>query len=195
VHGDGKLPPIPLLMRSSLADSAGAAADGQLRFEAVPDGSAVARSIQIRYGAPYRSFVALHEIGHFLDLHGLPGIGFASADLEVAALDDWRTVVAQSRAVELLTVLIRSRDAKTRQRARRLLTPEELWARSDAQFVALRSGDEALLTSVYALRHQGSGGADKIGSAVYFPRQWDDDDFDRIGNAIEELFRRLEWIA
>lgn len=72
------------------------------------------------------------------------------------------------------------------------MTAEELWARSYAQFVVTMSGLERLRASLDALRRRESG--DVALGAVYFPRQWDDDDFVEIGNAIEDLFRRLGWI-
>jgi hypothetical protein len=140
VHADGELPSIPLLMRSNLVDADGETADGLFRAETSPEGHIVARSIQIRHEADHRPLLAIHEIGHFLDIHGLPGTGFASADLEVAEVDQWRSAVARSRAVDALTMLTRSREPYLRRRAWRLITPEELWARSYAQFVAIRSG-------------------------------------------------------
>jgi hypothetical protein len=58
---------------------------------------------------------------------------------------------------------------------------DELWARSYAQFVARRSGSSALQASLDGLRQRPS-------DAVYYPLQWDDDDFVEIDRAIEELF-------
>ncbi len=74
-----------------------------------------------------------------------------------------------------------------------MISPEELWARSYTQFVAIRSGDERLRTSLNALRHKYP--REMTSGAVYFPVQWDDDDFETIDLAVEGVFRRMGWIT
>jgi hypothetical protein len=187
VHGDGGLPPIPMSLRTFLADVEGRAIDGLFTFDVSFDGRPTARSIQILSQAPHRPLVAIHEIGHFLDLHGLPGLGFASADGRNLVLDDWRRSIDHSRAVGTLRELQASGDPAVRDRAERLLYADELWARSYAQFVAIRSGHFRLRASLDAMRSRES-------DDVYLPRQWDDDDFVGIGAAIDALFRGLGWI-
>lgn len=195
VHGDGDLPEIPVSLRRNLGYQNGQSVDGLFRVEQTSDGRLEARSIQIRDGASHRAFVTLHEVGHLLDLHGLPGTGFASADREMVELVSWRRAVARSQAVELLTMLCQSSDRRVRRRALFLITPEELWARSYAQFVVTRSGVERIQFSLDALRSRDPRNAQEATlDTVYFPRQWEDEDFTEIDAVVEELFRRLGWI-
>jgi hypothetical protein len=72
------------------------------------------------------------------------------------------------------------------QFAAELLLLDELWARSYAQYVAIRSGSRTLTSSLNSLRKHEPG-------RVYYPLQWEDADFDGIDEAIEELFRRIGW--
>jgi hypothetical protein len=188
VHGDGSLPSIPVSLVSLLATDSGQQVDGLLRVEEAFDGQLVAQSIRIRAAAPHRSFVLLHEVGHVLDVHGLPGPTFASADERVTMLTEWRRAIGRSRAVQVLREFAFSNQAQIQNRANRLLEAEELWARSYVQFVAIRCRHEQVLSSLNAQRYREQ-------DALYFPRQWDDDDFAEIDVAIEELFRRLGWIA
>jgi hypothetical protein len=187
VHGDGDLPPIPMSMRTRIVDGEGRPVDGLFSFDVLSDGPPTARSIQIRRAASHRPLVAVHEIGHFLDLHGLPGFGFASADDRVAMLDNWRRAVVRSRALGRLRELAASGDSVLRDRAGRLLQADELWARSYAQYVATRSDHTSVRAGLDAMRSRES-------DDVYLPQQWDDDDFAEIDAAIEELFRGLRWI-
>jgi hypothetical protein len=187
VLGASELPSIPMAMRDPLVNSAGAPVDGLFSVDDLPDGRLLAQSIQVRSGTPHLRIVALHEIGHFIDLHGLPGPRFASVDTRVAPLADWRGAVLQTRAVGILTTLGQVGNPEVRGRAERLIAVEELWARGYAQFVATRCGDESLRASVVALRRRAPGD-------LYWPRQWDDDDFVGIEAAIEVLFRRMGWM-
>jgi hypothetical protein len=177
-----------MAMSDPIVNPAGEPVDGLFSADEMPDGQLLAQSIQIRSGAGHRPMVALHEIGHFIDLHGLPGPRFASADATVSLLSDWRSAVLRSRAVADLTRVGRSGTLEVSRRAERLVVVEELWARSYAQFVATRCGDETLRGSVATLRRREPGG-------LYWPRQWDDDDFAEIEAAIESLFRRMRWIT
>jgi hypothetical protein len=79
-------------------------------------------------------------------------------------------------------------DREQSARAVNLLDSAELWARSYAQFVTIRTGDPALAAGLDALRQRPV-------DAVYLPRQWGDDDFSEIEATIEDLFWSLGWIA
>jgi hypothetical protein len=187
VHGDGGLPSIPMSHRTRIVDDEGGLVDGLFSFDVSIDGLPAARSIQILGLAPHRSLVTVHEIGHFLDLHGLPGLGFASSDDGIFELDDWRRAIGRTSAIVTLREFVASGDAVMRDRAGRLLQADELWARSYTQFVATHSGHPSLLTGLDAMRHRESGN-------VCLPREWDDDDFVEIGTAITALLRGLGWI-
>jgi len=69
-----------------------------------------------------------------------------------------------------------------KERAEYYLSPEELWARSYAQYIAKKSGNKAMLAELAKLQD------DPI------PSQWSDDDFIEIEKAIDELFKERGWL-
>lgn len=135
----------------------------------------------------------LHEVGHFLDFAGFGTPGEYASNSANAAVAPWRKAVLHSEAVRSLTSLIVELvtalpEAET-QRHRRLLEPldpEELWARSYAQYVTIRSSDPDLAAALDQIRTPVPG-------FVYYPMQWDDADFEPIAEAIETLFRGIGW--
>ena len=186
VHGDGRLPAIPLAFVETRTDPSGNSLDGTFAFEVDDHGRILGRAILVRFAAPHRRFVALHEVGHFLDACGLPGGGESSRYHPL--LTPWREAIFASRAFRELIQLVASSDPPTTSRAVKLLDSVELWSRSYAQFIAIRSGDGSLVAALNALRRRSP-------NDVYFPRQWPDDDFVGIEAAIEQLFWSLGWIA
>lgn len=70
---------------------------------------------------------------------------------------------------------------------RYLLTPQELWARSYAQFIATRSGNADLQRQLDRLR-------ERPARAFYYGEQWEDVDFLPIMAEVEALFRHLGWL-
>ena len=179
VHGDGTLRSIPVLSEHLTRGR-----QGEYRLRR--DGSPV--DIRVSSAARYPGLTLLHEIGHFLDHQALGQTGvFASTGH--ADLADWRTVARRSRAVGGLADL--RRGAATLREATYLdylQRDEELWARSYAQYVATRSAEPLLQGELVASRQRRPG-------TVYTPRQWGDDDFISIAEAIEDLFRRRGWIG
>lgn len=186
VHGDGDLPPIPMMVVRNLPDDRGRSLDAMFVSRKVDGSAPIASAILIRSGAAHRSFVAIHEVGHFIDLCGLPGSDVSSPS--EAILSGWRTAVIGSRAYQELERLSGAWGDRADERAAGLLAVEELWARSYAQFVATRSDSPPLLLALDAIRGPAP-------DALYYPRHWDDDDFAPIDAAIEGLFRGLRWIA
>jgi hypothetical protein len=187
VHGDGDLPSIQTMFVPQLADERGRDCDGLFVYWRIdPSQPFVPSIILVRSGASYRSFVATHEVGHFLDLCALPGPTFSSSSDPLLA--EWRETVTASRAFVELEAFMGMPDAEVARRARDLIVFEELWARSYAQFVAGRSGSLPMQRALAALRRRDP-------NTLYFPRQWEDDDFDAIEAAIHGLFRGLGWIA
>lgn len=173
-----------MMMVSDLRDLGGRDRDGVFIFRSLGEGMPPIPSvIHVRSGAPHKPFVAIHQIGHFLDISALPGPDASSRDH--AALTVWRRAVSNSRAYRALVELAKSRNAGIANRATELSNPEELWARSYAQFIAERSTSRTLRRSLVALRQ-------RIPNTLYYPRHWDDDDFAVIAAAIDELFRGLD---
>ena len=95
VHGDGVLPSIPIMLSSNIDDPRAAGADAIFAYDDDGSGVVVPFAILVKAAAPNRQFVLVHEIGHFLDLSGLPGDGFSS--IRSPDLRDWRRAVRRSR--------------------------------------------------------------------------------------------------
>jgi hypothetical protein len=190
VHGDGRLPRIPVRLMSGVAEF------GRFRFDV---GTGESIGISINPFQPHRAFALLHEIGHFLDWQSL-GDGRDFGSTSNPLLLNWLQATKQSRAGRVLNEIVRKGTADTHgdDAPRQLLTaddlvalrlvllPEEFWARSYAQYIATKVSRLALRESLTTLRHRHPG-------RVYYPIQWDDDDFRPIADTIDDLFERLGW--
>jgi hypothetical protein len=133
-------------------------------------------TIAVRLDVRCRRFKTLHEIGHFLDVFGLPGEGFSSATSDELAR--WRAAVGESQAIRRLMLLRERPDLTGNERLVEASNTDEVWARSYAQFVATRSGDPTLLAELTELRTGRLGG-------LYYPLQWREEDFRPVAAEIE----------
>ena len=186
LHSDGRLPVIPVVRSNSTKRLGG--------YHFRVNGPAV--RISLSAGGAYKEMTLVHEIGHFLDHHGLPGDGFSSGRAD--ALEGWRRAVLSSPEIRgIQDRLMEVRAARDVPRSRKvaygnylnyLLDPAEMWARSYAQWVAVRSGDPVLSQQLAAMvgRHSPRGGA--------VMTQWDGTTFEPIAREIDNLFRSLRWL-
>lgn len=185
VHGDGILPEIPVVSNGEKKRNG---------FYSSSAGKAVKVAVS-RYGS-HPELTALHEIGHFMDHQGIIQGKFAS---EVSKeFNDWRDAVANSAAIKQLSKLQYQKTGKIvvdgiekeyivpRKYVKYLLSQKEIWARSYAQFITVKSGDVKLMKQLDSIR-------DNLASKL-FPSQWTDDDFEPISQAIEKLFKVLGWM-
>jgi len=128
-----------------------------------------------------------HEIGHFIDHQGFGFAGVYSS-VDDALLAKWRDAIDASRATAaLLDVKANHTDRWHRKRAVYYLERWEQWARSYAQWVAVRGNNAVMLDQVTKITA-------KIGSPAYAASQWDDADFAPIAEAIDEIFQNLGWL-
>jgi hypothetical protein len=192
VHGTHDLPRIPVRYVFGMVDR------GRFLFDP-KTGEPI--SILLRPDVRHRSFALLHEIGHFLDLAAL-GSGPDFGTVVGSKFLDWALTVRESTAFRTLAEFVlqgsariidpddpdRSMPLNPRELAviEKWLQPEELWARSYAQFVASRSESPDLVAGLDQSRTRSRG-------RVYYPRQWDDDDFVLIGTAIDQLLVAQGW--
>jgi hypothetical protein len=188
VHGDGELPRIPVRLVAGISDL------GRFLYDPVT-GQPI--GIVVRADQRYRPLTVLHEVGHFLDWREF-GVdrGFGSAGNPL--MRDWHAAVTGSRAFRQLDDLARrgigrienSRTIELTERellaVTRSLLPDECWARSYAQYGATRSGMISLQRNLVSLRARDPG-------KVYYPLQWDDDDFVPIAEAVDHLFIEMGW--
>jgi hypothetical protein len=173
VHGVGRLPRIPMEFRNHLG------MHGRFDFDETT-GEPIRIVIDRR--APYRAFVAIHEIGHFLDLAAF-GDGPIFGSVSNPILSSWSRAVEESAAHQQLVTLF-NEEPSTRLLDR--LRADELWSRSYSQYVAVLSGSEVLSQSLTGERLRAPMG-------LHNPLYWEDNDFARIAEAIDALFAGLGW--
>jgi hypothetical protein len=186
VHGDGDVPPLPVV-RTRSALEAGV-------YE--PTGAGAPRQLGVSRRAPDPHITFVHEIGHFLDHQALGGPGrYATADQRIGAV---LQVLEDSAALRAIRDLRGRKRALVEIRGRRralpvnpaiveyLASPQEAFARAYAQYIAIVSQDADLLRELRARR------SDETGGKLYH-QQWDDDDFRPIAAALDALFRTKGW--
>lgn len=172
IHGDGKLPIIPIREASS-PGYYGAYYHGAGR-----------RHIEILGAGDHKELTAIHEIGHFIDDKGLPGAGFTSA--KHPSMEKFRRAVADTDTVQqLATRYAAEPDHGIRQELAYYLNPVELWARAYAQYIAVKSADPLLIAQLDHIRRDTHD--------LYNLRQWPDQDFAPVAREIDNLFKDMGW--
>ena len=192
VHGDGNLPSLPL--RTVEGDSARGDGEFLVQF-------GHPQEILVNGTGAHPEYSTLHEVGHFLDYSGLSGgIGdFASAGItNDMHIRRWGNAALKSEAIKTIRdYRKRLRDqvpnAKDRTPLQQknldysdyLLDTPEVFARSYAQWVATRSGNDYILGQ---LREKQARARTSKGKDV-----WEDADFEPIGAALDALFEARGW--
>lgn len=185
VHGDGKLPRIPVRpMRSTGGVQGTYASYGPASLY-----------IEVNELGTHKELTAIHELGHFIDHQGITPGTFTS--LKGREMADVLKAIDGSRAVAELRIVERTGITKVQEadgtevehlvpqkHFRYLLKREELWARAYAQYIATKTGDRVLLNQLDLLRAK-----DSLDRA----RQWDEDDFRPIMGAIDAMMEALGW--
>ena len=158
-------------------------------------GKPISIEISTRGDSPELTFA--HEVGHFLEGAAIPGSSFG---VRQWAFDefakDWQTAVKRSETWRILSEILASKIVvvvdPSGHKAERptmtsyvtyLLSTEELWARSYAQYVASRGRSEVLLDQIRTRRYP----------VAAFPLQWGDDEFEPIARKFDNLFRKIGW--
>ncbi|MBL8186577.1 MAG: minor capsid protein [Acidobacteria bacterium] len=186
IHGDGDLPLLPVRAVSNRRFF------GAYSFSF----SGRAGEIMISRQGDHPELTLAHEIGHFLDHQGVQKGTHMSARSDVFA--EFRQAAEQSRAIQEIRRLAATRTVSVtlgegdpieypidRVYLSYLLKPEEIWARAYAQYIAVRSDDPTMREQLNQLRQ-------RLGQ-VYYPAQWDDDEFEPIAEAMDRLMLRLGW--
>lgn len=180
IHGDGNLPVIPL------KGSASKAYQGVYRY--FRDGSPV--DIKISKSSVNPELTAAHEIGHFLDHQGFGQSGEYSSITD-PLFSEWREAIINSNATNSLKLTLGNNpDYRLRKSAKYYLTVHEQWARSYAQWIALRSGNKNMIDQVQAILSRDPTGK----YAAYQASQWSDADFVKIAEAIDNIFKKVGWL-
>jgi len=134
-------------------------------------------------------FTTAHEFGHMVDLEGVGTKGKHSSS--GGELPEWQQAVQRSQSyMELQQLRFNPFVEIDGQVAyidpnhiNYLLSPKELFARSFAQYIAVRSDDKILNDQLKQYRE----------IPGYGPAQWANDDFEPIANAFDKYFEKLGW--
>lgn len=190
VHGDGVLPTIPLVVTGKKKTLGG--------YSFTHGGTA--SDIELSKHGSHPELTMAHEVGHFLDHHGIgkPGT-FATTDkygqdpymarvmasirgtAAHAQLDGWR---GQVETIWPDATGAPARYGISTAHTAYLLRDEELWARAYAQYIATKSGDATMRTQLESIRGELS---------PYAARQWADDDFEPVLAAMDSLMENRGW--
>jgi len=186
VHGDGKLPRIPIMSFGN-KKTAGF-------YEAVPTvhGKKASR-IAISYSGPWKDLTVVHETGHFLDHCGI-GSPNDFETLSGSIFKNFITLAHKSKPIQEINKMITQGymivDGKRLnlnwaliERLMYLLQDQEVWARAYSQYIATKSGDTKLLRQVKKLREKS-----------VLPSLWDTDDFVPLLEEIDKIFKNLGWL-
>lgn len=187
VHDDGELPNIPVV---------GSHSTKTLGFYAFTHGGKSLR-IGVSSKGGDKGFTLAHEIGHFIDHQaiGVPG-EFASEKSEL--MKNWRDAVSSTQAYRQIKTLrdgpnvVVARNGRSHSVSKKYLDYlggfDEVWARSYAQYIALKSENKALLDALRNIQTQ------ETGAPVWYASQWDDEDFAPVSSAIDLLFKDLGYL-
>lgn len=188
VHKDGQLPTIPVKVnakRSEHGAFARHAGTGKSAFVSLS-----------RFGDhPELTFV--HETGHFLDWEVLGPAGKYGS--ESLALTDLMQTIKGSAAIQEIERLSQQYTVEIevkghtikypidRTYLRYLLSGREQFARAYAQYIAVRGQNATLLTQLQEMRER------MPFVSLYYPKQWEEEDFAPIAEKFDTLFESLGW--
>jgi hypothetical protein len=180
VHGDGRLPKIPINPTRKTKDGVGF----YRAYGHAP------HDILINPQSNNPHIYLTHEIGHFLDHQAMGGGGQFASELH-PDFQDFRDAVAQTESIQQLHHLKSApqipgfgRNAKApREYISYLLQRREIWARAYSQYIAIRSGDPRMLAELRRLQNDKSP----------MKMQWDDADFEPVAAAIDKILEKKGW--
>jgi hypothetical protein len=187
VHGDGVLDNIPLKAMGR------SAANGSFYH-----GLGKAVKIEIKKSAPSPELTFAHEMGHYLDFQALGAKG--SFETEVSnssakALINKLNETARIKEIQKTLkdgILVKDGkqypiSAAIKKHLLYMLEPKEMFARSYAQFIAVKSGNKKMMKQLAARQLLDKG--------MNIGYQWEDEDFKEIIAAFEELFLKQGWLS
>jgi len=193
VHGDGKLPNLPI---ESSQSSRYMGSFNVTRFDNMPVKIEISTTDH-----PHMTFA--HESGHFLDHDGLGIARQFTSESADPIMANWWGKVHNSDPVLHLESMLKNPSAYAvtkpygvgglaeitvtpdRAHIRYLLTDREIFARSYAQYIAEASGDEIMLGELKEM-------VASEYNAIYTP-QWNKDEFVPIKDAFDDLFTKMGW--
>lgn len=146
--------------------------------------------IEMNSAGTHPELSLLHEVAHFLEWQAIPkGVLGPRNFGDDSLFSRWLFVVSRTLTVQRLSALRDQQpEASTSfQEAAYALRPVELWARAYSQYVA-READVSVLYQQIAAENRAAAGT--IVDGIYWP--WDE--FAPVQEAMQALFRHLEWL-
>ncbi len=178
VHGLTRVPPLRVEVDNTL-EGAAALQTHNLNRLSKPV------SIVVNPREQYSATDVLHELGHTIHLAAVQPAGRYL--VRVPALQAWWDAVQKSKAHKALMGKLRTNlTRQERQFVLYLLRPKEVFARSYAQYIAVRSGDREA-------RLELGDFVDLPFRRVRYTEQWSDEDFEPIMKALDDLLENLGW--
>lgn len=187
VHTDGSLPTIPIFRNEDMHK------EGSYQSTSFP-------CISVSNCSPRPELIVLHEIGHFIDHHGLGNGDFFASEADEYLLSGWRKAVNNSNAVKILKARLDNKTIEVqdingvptvheikRDYIQYLLLYSELFARSYAQFIILRNPNEQLRQQLDSMR--------RLPFSSIYPAYWEEDDFTSIADELVNVFEGQEWLS
>lgn len=182
VHGDGKLPVIPLYQRYISAGVQGA-------FRYIPyEKRAV--DILIRPDITRPRMTTIHEVGHFIDVKALTPIDSSAENKLKDVLSEWWNAIQNSKAYKKWHTIKADGgliwlDGQFQKIGKEFvdyaISPDELWARSYTQYIAVESNNMRLKQELFSSIEE------------MIPYQWQLDDFEIIRKSIYNIFKGMGW--
>lgn len=123
----------------------------------------------------------VHEIGHFIDLRGMPGAGW-STDLEL--FNGFFEAFDKTKAKQRILDLMKS-NSRYIQWGNYALQKNEVFARAYSQYIMEKSQHKTMLKEYDAFRKEPGG---------LFFSLWERDEFKPLLREIDLIFNQLKWI-
>jgi len=149
--------------------------------------------ICISVHARYPDLTLLHEVGHMLDHMAFKPVKPGYGSEHAVEFDSLRKLWRTSKTVRLMERVAMSRRRVATAQDRRFLQyqllPRELWARTYVQWICARAQDARVGELLKKSREEGS-----VFAGVSCSFYWEDEEFNDIIVAVEELFRDASLI-
>lgn len=195
VHGSKNMPTIPINVTSNISRANG-------NFQPAYEDKDVFIGINVE--GDDLEITLVHEVGHFIDYRGIGKTkmtagtedGYSSTE---KIFSEWNTAIDNTEAIQKLKKLQSNPTSSTVEVNSKgktynlnvdppyvsyLLEKKEIFARSYAQYIAVRSGDTTLLSQINAKANNERG----------YPSQWKAEDFEEVAIAMDNIFKKKGWL-
>jgi hypothetical protein len=184
--------PVHQLKVPVVTDSKSRSTMGYYQYRA---GQPVKIGMNSKYGS-HHSMTFVHEMGHLIDHQfigptpGTYGIKQGIIQGNNPLIDDFFNAITNSHLYDDIQTMMIKGEIQ-RSYGQYLVSPEELWARAYAQYIATKSGNPVMLADLAKAATPSTKTVTGSSGITYSraPQQWDAADFGPISDAIEALLK------